>query len=123
MALIKKGSVFTLVGLYILTIPFFNALNVTSYDNSQLLGHFGVSTIAFTYSTYIPFFTMLGFLPLGLKIGKQVPMRTMVLSVSFLSIICNTASLFADTIEWFTVWRSLLAILSIIGIFVTIIPV
>lgn len=123
MALLKKGSVFTLVGLYLLTIPFFNALNVTSYDNSQLLGHFGASTTAFTYSTYIPFFAMLGFLPLGLKIGNQLPMRTMVLCVSFLSIICNTASLFADEIEWFTIWRALLAILSIIGIFVTIIPI
>lgn len=123
MALIKKGSVFTLVGLYVLTIPFFNALNVTSYDNSQILGHFGASTTAFTYSTYIPFFAMLGFLPLGLKIGKQIKVRTMILSVSFLSIICNTASLFASTIEWFTVWRALLAILSIIGIFATIIPI
>jgi len=123
MALIKKGSVFTLVGLYVLTIPFFNAMNVTSYDNSQILGHFGASTTAFTYSTYIPFFAMIGFLPLGMKIGKQIPMRTMILSVSFLSIICNTASLFATTIEWFTVWRSLLAILSIIGIFATIIPI
>ncbi|WP_427874771.1 hypothetical protein [Flavobacterium sp. MMS24-S5] len=37
----KKGSVFTLTGLYILTIPFFNGLNVTTYDNSQILGHFG----------------------------------------------------------------------------------
>jgi len=123
MALIKKGSVFTLVGLYVLTIPFFNAMNVTSYDNSQILGHFGASTTAFTYSTYIPFFAMLGFLPLGLKIGKQIKMRTMILSVSFLSIICNTASLFASTIEWFTFWRALLAILSIIGIFATIIPI
>ncbi len=117
MASIKKGSVFTLVGLYLLTIPFFNALNVTSYDNSQILGHFGASTTVFTYSTYIPFFAMLGFLPLGLKIGKQVPLRTLILSVSFLSIICNTASLFATTIQWFTFWRTLLAILSIIGIF------
>ncbi|HEU4789109.1 MAG TPA: MFS transporter, partial [Flavobacterium sp.] len=123
MGSIKKGSVFTLVGLYLLTIPFFNALNVTSYDNSQILGHFGASTTVFTYSTYIPFFAMLGFLPLGLKIGKQIPMRTMILSVSFLSIICNTASLYATTIEWFTVWRALLAILSIVGIFATIIPI
>jgi DHA2 family multidrug resistance protein len=120
---VKKGSVFTLVGLYILTIPFFNALNVTSYDNSQILGHFGASTTVFTYSTYIPFFAMLGFLPLGLKIGKQVKLRTLILSVSFLSIICNTASLYATTIQWFTVWRTLLAILSIIGIFASMIPI
>jgi DHA2 family multidrug resistance protein len=123
MASIKKGSVFTLIGLYLLTIPFFNALNVTSYDNSQILGHFGASTTVFTYSTYIPFFAMLGFLPLGLKIGKQVKLRTLILSVSFLSIICNTASLYATTIQWFTVWRSLLAILSIIGIFASMIPI
>jgi MFS transporter, DHA2 family, multidrug resistance protein len=120
---IKKGSFFTLVGLYVLTIPFFNALNVTSYDNSQILGHFGASTIEFSYSTYIPFFAMLGFLPLSLKIAKQIKIRTMILSVSFLSIICNTASLYADTIEWFTVWRSLLAILSIIGIFASLLPI
>lgn len=123
MILIKKGSVFTLAGLYVLTIPFFNALNVTSYDNSQILGHFGASTTVFAYSTYIPFFAMLGFLPLGLKIGKQIPLKTMILSVSFLSLICNTASLYATTIEWFTVWRSLLAILSIIGIFASLIPI
>jgi DHA2 family multidrug resistance protein len=123
MVSIKKGSVFTLIGLYLLTIPFFNTLNVTSYDNSQILGHFGDSTTIFTYSTYIPFFAMLGFLPLGLKIGKQVKVRTLILSVSFLSIICNTASLYATTIQWFTVWRSLLAILSIIGIFASIIPI
>jgi DHA2 family multidrug resistance protein len=120
---VKKGSVFTLVGLYLLTIPFFNALNVTSYDNSQILGHFGPSTTVFTYSTYIPFFAMLGFLPLGLKIGKQIKVRTLILSVSFLSIICNTASLYATTIQWFTVWRTLLAILSIIGIFASMIPI
>lgn len=123
MSLFKKGSLFTLVGLYLLTIPFFNALNVTSYDNSQILGHFGASTTAFSYATYIPFFAMLGFLPLGLKIGKQIPMRTLVLSVSILSILCNTASLFVSSIEWFTLWRALLAVLSIIGIFVTIIPI
>jgi DHA2 family multidrug resistance protein len=123
MASIKKGSVFTLVGLYILTIPFFNALNVTSYDNSQILGHFGASTTVFTYSTYIPFFAMLGFLPLVLKIGKQVPLRTLILAVSFLSIICNTASLFASTIQWFTFCRTLLAILSIVGIFASMIPI
>jgi DHA2 family multidrug resistance protein len=120
---VKKGSVFSLVGLYLLTIPFFNALNVTSYDNSQILGHFGASTTVFTYSTYIPFFAMLGFLPLGLKIGKQVKLRTLILSVSFLSIICNTASLYATTIQWFTFWRTLLAILSIIGIFASMIPI
>jgi DHA2 family multidrug resistance protein len=123
MVSIKKGSVFTLVGLYVLTIPFFNALNVTSYDNSQILGHFGASTTIFAYSTYIPFFAMLGFLPLGLKIGKQIKVRTLILSVSFLSIICNTASLFATSIQWFTVWRTLLAILSIIGIFASMIPI
>jgi DHA2 family multidrug resistance protein len=123
MVSIKKGSVFTLVGLYLLTIPFFNALNVTSYDNSQILGHFGASTTVFAYSTYIPFFAMLGFLPLGLKIGKQIKVRTLILSVSFLSIICNTASLYATTIQWFTLWRSLLAILSIIGIFASMIPI
>lgn len=119
----KKGSVFTLAGLYLLTIPFFNALNVTSYDNSQILGHFGASTTVFTYSTYVPFFAMLGFLPLGLKIGKQIKVRTLILSVSFLSIICNTASLYTNTIQWFTFWRTLLAILSIIGIFASMIPI
>jgi DHA2 family multidrug resistance protein len=120
---IKKGSVFTLVGLYVLTIPFFNALNVTSYDNAQILGHFGESTTAFTYATYIPFFAMLGFLPLSLKIAKQIKIRSMILTVSFLSIICNTASLFTTSIEWFTVWRSLLAILSIVGIFASLLPI
>jgi DHA2 family multidrug resistance protein len=119
----KKGSVFILVGLYILTIPFFNALNVTSFDNSQILGHFGASTTVFAYSSYIPAFAMLAFLPLGLKIGKQIPVRTLILSVSFLAILFNTASLYATNIFWFTFWRSLVAMISVIGIFATMIPI
>ena len=123
MVSLKKGSVFTLVGLYILTIPFFNALIVTSYDNSQILGHFGSSTTVFAYSSYIPFFALLAFLPLGLKIGKQIPVRTLILSVSFLAILFNTASLYSNTIYWFTFWRSLLAMVSVIGIFASMLPI
>lgn len=119
----KKGSVFTLIGLYVLTIPFFNGLNVTVYDNSQILGHFGASTTVFTYSVYIPIFSMLAFMPLGLKLGKQIKVRTMILSAAFLSIIFNTASLFAPTIEWFTLFRSLMAIISVIGIFASMVPI
>jgi len=119
----KKGSVFILVGLYVLTIPFFNALNVTTYDNSQILGHFASSTTVFAYSSYIPVFALLAFLPLGLKIGKQIPVRTLILTVSFLSIIFNTASLFSENIYWFTFWRSLLAMTSVIGIFATMLPI
>lgn len=123
MVALKKGSVFTLVGLYFLTIPFFNAMNVTSYDNSQILGHFGSSTTVFAYSSYIPVFCMLAFLPLGLKFGKQIPVRTLILTVSFLAIIFNTASLYSNSIYWFTFWRSLLAMLSVIGIFATMLPI
>ncbi|UOK43219.1 MULTISPECIES: MFS transporter [Flavobacterium] len=123
MVKIKKGSVFILIGLYVLTIPFFNTLNITAYDNSQILGHFGESTTAFTYSSYIPVFAMLAFLPLGIRIAKQLPLRTMVLSVSFLAILFNTASLYTTSIGWFTVWRSLLSIISIVGIFATMIPI
>lgn len=123
MAGLKKGSIFTLVGLYILTIPFFNALNTTTYDNSQILGHFGASTTVFTYSSYIPVFAMLAFLPLGLRIGKQIPVRTLILIASFLAILFNTASLYTTSIHWFTLWRSLLAIVSIVGIFASMIPI
>lgn len=123
MLAIKKGSVFTLIGLYVLTIPFFNALNVTSYDNSQILGHFGASTTVFAYSSYIPVFAMLAFVPLGLKIGKQIPIRTLVLSASFLSIFFNTVSLYTNNIFWFTFWRSLVAVVSITGIFATLLPI
>lgn len=119
----RKGSVFTLIGLYILTIPFFNGLNVTTYDNSQILGHFGASTTVFTYSIYIPIFVMLAFMPLGLKLGKQIPVRTMILLASFLSILFNTASLFTGNIKWFIFWRSLLAIISVIGIFASMVPI
>ena len=119
----KKGSVLILVGLYFLTIPFFNALNVTTYDNSQILGHFGSSTTVFAYSSYIPVFAMMAFLPLGLKIAKQIPVRTLILSVSFLSILFNTASLFSENIYWFTFWRSLLAMFSVMGIFATMLPI
>ena len=62
---IKKGSVFTFVGLYVLTIPFFNALNVTSYDNAQILGHFGESTTVL-YSV----FCHVGLFAFEFKIGK-----------------------------------------------------
>lgn len=119
----KKGSVLILIGLYILTIPFFNALNVTAYDNGQILGHFGDSTTTFSYSSYIPVFVMLAFLPLGLNLGKQIPVRTMILCASFLGILFNTFSLYAKTIEWFTFWRSLLAAVSVIGIFASMIPI
>ena len=119
----KKGSVFTLIGLYILTIPFFNGLNVTTYDNSQIMGHFGESTTVFTYSIYIPIFAMLGFMPLGLKLGKQIKVRTMILSACFLSLIFNTALLFVSSIEWFVFFRSLLAIVSVIGIFASMVPI
>ena len=119
----KKGSVFILVGLYVLTIPFFNAMNVTSYDNSQILGHFGASTTVFTYSSYIPIFAMLAFLPIGMRLGKQIKVRTMILSASFLAIIFNTASLYATNIIWFTFWRALLAMISIIGILASMIPI
>ena len=123
MFIYKKGTLFTLIGLYVLTIPFFNALNVTSYDSSQILGHFGESTTVFTYSSYIPFFVMLAFLPLGLKLGKQIPVRTLILSVSFLGLLFNTFSLYTRSIHWFTFWRSLLAIISIIGIFASMVPI
>jgi DHA2 family multidrug resistance protein len=119
----KKGSVFILVGLYVLTIPFFNAMNVTSFDNSQILGHFGASTTVFAYSSYIPVFCMMAFLPLGMRLGKQIKVRTMILSASFLSILFNTASLYATDIYWFTFWRSLLAMVSIIGILASMIPI
>ena len=105
------------------TLPFFNALNVTTYDNSQILGHFGASTTIFAYSSYIPVFAMLAFLPLGMRIGKQIKVRTMILSVSFLAILFNTASLYATNILWFTFWRSLVAMISVIGIFATMIPI
>ncbi|MGG7036928.1 MAG: MFS transporter, partial [Flavobacterium sp.] len=123
MKAIKKGSVITLIGLYVLTIPFFNALNVTSYDNNQILGHFGESTTLFTYSSYIPVFAMLAFVPLGIKIGKQIPIRTLVLTACFFSILFNTACLYTTNIYWFTFWRSLVAIVSITGIFATLIPI
>lgn len=119
----KKGSGLIMIGLYVLTIPFFNALNVTSYDNNQVLGHFGESTTIFTYSSYVPVFAMLGFLPLGLKISKQIPLRTLVLSACFISLFCNTAALYAQNIYWFTFWRSLVAMVSITGIFGTLLPI
>ena len=96
---------------------------MTTYDNSQILGHFGASTTIFAYSSYIPVFAMLAFLPLGMRIGKQIKVRTMILSVSFLAILFNTASLYATNILWFTFWRSLVAMISVIGIFATMIPI
>ena len=123
MAVPKKGSLLILIGLYVLTIPFFNALNVTAYDNSQILGHFGASTTVFAYSSYIPVFAMLAFIPLGLKIGKQIPIKTLILSACFLSIFFNTASLYCQNIFWFTLWRSLIAIVSVTGIFASLLPI
>ncbi|UKJ06796.1 MFS transporter [Solitalea lacus] len=119
----KKAELFKATGLYLLIIPFLNALNATGYENAQIQGHFGASSVEFMYINLIPFFTIVAGLPLALELSKKFPLKSMMLIITIISIILNTCSAFASSILWFTFWRSLLAFFSIFGIVAAIIPI
>src|SRR6188768_1558726 len=98
----KKGELLKVTGLYLLIIPFLNALNATGYENSQVQGHFGASSVEFMYMNLVPLFVLLAGLPLTLSLAKIFPLRTMMFTITILSIILNTCSAYAPTIFLFT---------------------
>jgi uncharacterized membrane protein YphA (DoxX/SURF4 family) len=75
----KKGELLKATGLYLLIIPFLNALNATGYEGSQIQGHFGASSVEFMYINLIPIFVMLAGLPLALELSKKLPLKSMML--------------------------------------------
>src|SRR2546428_2615867 len=119
----KKGELLKVTGLYLLIIPFLNALNATGYENSQIQGHFGASSVEFMYINLIPLLTIVAGLPLALELSKKLPLKSMMLTITIASIILNTCSAFAPDIFWFTLCRSLLAFFTIFGIVAAIIPI
>jgi DHA2 family multidrug resistance protein len=119
----RKGEIFRVTGLYLLIIPFLNALNATGYENPQIQGYFGASGTEFLYMNLIPLFVLVAGIPLALELSKQFPLRSLLLFITVLSFLLNTLSAYAPGIGWFTVCRSLLSFLTIFGIVATLIPI
>ncbi len=119
----KKGDLLKATGLYLLIIPFLNALNAIGYESSQLQGHFGVSTVEFMYMNLVPFFVLVAGLPLALELAKKFPIKTMMLWITIAAIVINTCSAYAPDAFWFTVCRALLAFCTIFGIVAAIVPI
>ena len=118
-----KGELINVTGLYLLIIPFINALNATGYENSQIQGHFGASGIEFMYMNLIPMFVLVAGIPLAFELAKQFPLRSLMLVITVLSFLLNTCSAFVSGMWWFTLCRSLLAFFTIFGIVAAIIPI
>lgn len=118
-----KGELINVTGLYLLIIPFINALNATGYENSQIQGHFGASGIEFMYMNLIPMFVLVAGIPLAFELAKQFPLRSLMLVITVLSFLLNTCSAFVSGMWWFTFFRSLLAFFTLFGIVAAIIPI
>ncbi len=119
----SRGEGFRITGLYLLIIPFLNALNATGYVNPQIQGYFGASGTEFMYMNLIPVFTLLAGLPLALELTKQFPIRSLMLTIVMISIGLNTCSAYTDNIWWYTFFRSALAFVTIFGIVAAIAPI
>jgi len=118
-----KGELLKVTGLYLLIIPFLNALNATGYENSQIQGHFGASSVEFMYMNLVPLFVLLAGLPLALELSKTFPLRSMLLSITIAAIVLNTCAAYSPGIFWFTLCRSLLSFCTIFGIVAALIPI
>jgi DHA2 family multidrug resistance protein len=118
-----KGELFRITGLYLMIIPFLNALNATGYVNSQIQGHFGVSSTEFMYMNLIPVFVLIAGLPLALEIAKQFKLKSLLYTIIIFSVILNTASAYSPNFYWFIACRSLLAFFTILGIFAALVPI
>jgi MFS transporter, DHA2 family, multidrug resistance protein len=118
-----KGELLKVTGLYLLIIPFLNVLNATGYENSQVQGHFGASSVEFMYMNLIPVFVLVAGLPLALELSKAFRLRSMLLSITIAAIILNTSSAYSTNIFWFTLCRSLLSFCTIFGIVAALIPI
>jgi DHA2 family multidrug resistance protein len=119
----KKGDLLKVTGLYLLIIPFLNALNATGYESSQIQGHFGASSVEFMYMNLIPLFATLAGLPLALELSKKFPLKSMMFCITIAAIILNTCSAYANGIVLFTLCRSLLSFCTIFGIVASIVPI
>lgn len=119
----KKGELLKVTGLYLLIIPFLNALNATGYESSQIQGHFGASSVEFMYINLIPVMVMLAGIPLALELAKKFPLKSMMLCITIAAIIFNSCSAYAPNIVWFIVFRSLLSFCTIFGIVAALIPI
>jgi DHA2 family multidrug resistance protein len=119
----KKGEFLKVTGLYLLIIPFLNALNATGYESSQMQGHFGASSVEFMYMNLVPVFVTLAGLPLALELAKVFKLKTMMLTITMAAFFFNTCSAFAPDLFWFTLFRSLMAFCTIFGIVAAIIPI
>lgn len=119
----KKGDLLKATGLYLLIIPFLNALNATGYEGSQIQGHFGASSVEFMYINLIPVFVMLAGLPLALELAKKFPLKSMMLCITIAAIILNSCSAYVPDLFWFIVCRSLLSFCTIFGIVAALIPI
>jgi DHA2 family multidrug resistance protein len=119
----RKGELFITAGLYLLIIPFFNALNVTGYENPQIQGYFGATGTEFMYMTLIPFFVLVAGIPVALALIRRFPLRSLMQFIIIVCVLLNTCSAFAPGIWWFTLCRSLLAFFTIFGIVAALIPI
>ncbi|MEO8150409.1 MAG: MFS transporter, partial [Bacteroidia bacterium] len=119
----KKGELLKVTGLYLLIIPFLNALNATGYESSQIQGHFGASSVEFMYINLVPVLVMLAGIPLAMELAKKFPLKSMMLCITVASIILNSCSAYAPDIFWFIVCRSLLSFCTIFGIVAALIPI
>ena len=97
-----KGEVLKVTGLYLLIIPFLNALNATGYENSQIQGHFGASSVEFMYMNLIPLFVLVAGLPLALELSKTFQAQI----DAFINNYCsnNTEYLFGLFSQYFLVY-------------------
>ena len=118
-----KGELLKVTGLYLLIIPFLNALNATGYENSQIQGHFGASSVEFMYMNLVPLFVLLPACRLHLNCRKHFRLRSMMLSITIAAIILNTCSAYSPNIFWFTLFRSLLSFCTVFGIVAALIPI
>lgn len=119
----KKGELLKVTGLYLLIIPFLNALNATGYESSQIQGHFGASSVEFMYINLVPVLVMLAGIPLAMELAKKFPLKSMMLCITMLAILLNSCSAYAPNIFWFIVCRSLLSFCTIFGIVAALIPI
>jgi DHA2 family multidrug resistance protein len=119
----KKGEFLKVTGLYLLIIPFLNALNATGYESSQIQGHFGASSVEFMYINLVPVFAMLAGIPLAMELAKKFPLKSMMLCITVAAIILNSCSAYVPDVFWFIVCRSLLSFCTIFGIVAALIPI
>jgi len=119
----KKGELLTVTGLYLLIIPFFNALNATAYENSQIQGHFGASSVEFMYMNLIPLFVLVAGIPLAMILARRYPLRSLMQIIIIICFSLNTFSAYAPGIFLFTLSRSLLSFFTIFGIIGGLIPI